>query len=971
MISRYIRKLFKEFTGRGALLVLCAAFIIQLMPVVSVYASETDSNTQSDAQTLIDTNTQSHDESKSDSRVVRVGWYQSTKFQTGRSDSEEKSGYSYDYLQAVSDYTSWNYDYVYGDWSELLEKLENGEIDFLAGVSITEDRQDKMLFPDSAMGTEQYYLCKRYGDSSISGTEFSTLKGKKLGLIKNNLMSSYAEQWVAKNHVDVEIIYYEGFDDVTEAFENGQVDLITSTYDGAATEDKVTVIAETGSADYYMAISNSRKDLLKEMNSAVATLYSVNPYFLQNLQYKNYGSEVSVSELTEGEKQWLQEHPSINVGYIDDYLPYSDNNSVGEVDGLIADALNNAFVALNVDNMPKMNFIAYKNYDEIVAALKSSKIDLAFPITNNSWKLEQDGIDASSEVVSDSGALFYKSVNEKNDIKKIAVNKNNELQLEYTKSVYPDATLVYYDSIDKCLDGVLADEADGTVMDSLRVQYVTNKSKYSSLSYLLLSSGTGKCFGVKHGNSQLLLLLNRAISLLGTSYGTDYSYQYIASFYSYSIEDFIKEHIFTFALIVCGLVVFVVLVLITRLRKKDIAIQEKEELKKQAEVASNAKSVFLFNMSHDIRTPMNAVLGFTNLMENELDDPVRLKDHLGKIKKSGEYLLGLINNVLEVARIDSGKETLDENVMDLTDIDYLTMFENDIEKKNITFDRSISVEHRYVYGDRQKIQEIALNLLSNAVKYTPDGGKIRADIREIPCDIPGYATFVTTVADTGIGMTEEFLEQIFDSFSRERNTTESKIMGTGLGMSIVKKLVDLMGGDITVDSAPGEGSTFTVTTTLCIAENAKELLENREDNNGAVNMDLSGNRILLAEDNELNAEIAITLLEEAGARVDLAKDGVECVDMIQEADEDTYDLILMDIQMPNLNGYDAARRIRSLENHRKASIPIIAMTANAFEEDRKNAIASGMNGHLAKPVDMNVLKRTLMRVLKDTKTKID
>ncbi len=804
-----------------------------------------------------------------DAKTVRIGWYKSDLFQEGMSDDAEKSGYSYEYLQKIADYTSWNYEYVYGERGELYNMLVDGEIDMLAGVMYTPERAKTLLFPDSEMGVQ----------------------------------------------------------------------------DG-----------------YYLAVAGDRSDLLEELNYALDTLMSIDPYVLQSIRYETYGSVISGNKLTDEEEQWLEEHPTIYVGYIDDYLPYSDRNAEGQVEGLVIDALNNAFEVLELDEMPEFEFIVYDSQDAIDAALNSEEIDIAFPITNDMWQLEQDDINATIEVVSDSGTLFYKTAGSKNDIHRIAVNENNNLQIEYSQSVYPDATLVYYSDIDKCLDAVLSGQVDGTIMDTLRVQYVTSNDKYDSLSYVQLSASTGKCFGVRAGHSSLLLLLNRAISLLGSSYGVDYSYQYIASFYSYGFGDFIREN----ALYLGGLGIICIALLVVyfmaRLQRKEIEVEEIERLQRQAEAASQAKSIFLFNMSHDIRTPMNAVLGFANLMEKELDDPERLRDHLSKIRLSGEYLLGLINNVLEVARIDSGKETLDENFVDVLDERYSGMFESDITAKNLSFVKEFDVEHRYVFADAQKIREVMLNLLSNAIKYTPNGGMIGLRLAEKPCSKEGYAIYEASVFDNGIGMTKEFQEQIFESFTRERNTTESKVLGTGLGMSIVKKLVDLMDGTINIESAPGKGSTFTVTVELRIAEHPEQYLVSRDEAQQQ-EIDLSGRRILLAEDNELNAEIAIALLGDSGATTDWAHDGVECVNMLIEADAGYYDLILMDIQMPHLNGYDATRKIRQLEDSAKASIPILAMTANAFEEDKKDALDAGMNGHLAKPIDIQVMIKTLREVL--------
>ncbi len=693
-------------------------------------------------------------------------------------------------------------------------------------------------------------------------------------------------------------------------------------------------------------------------------MISIDPYLLQSLKYSNYGSVISGTETTREERAYLKEHPTLVVGYLDNYLPYSKQNAKGQAEGLVIHAVENAFEALELSEIPTFQYKAYKSYDEISLALREGEIDLAFPVTNNLWQLEQDDINASSEVVSDSGTLFYKNANQKKDIKKIAVNENNSLQIEYTQNVYPDAQLVYYSDIDQCLDAIVKGEADGTIMDTLRVQYVTTKSRYSSLTYVQLSASTGKCFGVKQGNSELLLLLNRAIKILGTSYGVDYTYQYITSFYDYGLLDLIKNHLRITLVVTFCIIAFIIIYLSKRLKRKEREIAEKESLQRQAEIANEAKSNFLFNMSHDIRTPMNAVLGFATLMEKELDQPELLQAHLKKIQLSGQYLLGLINNVLEVARIDSGKEVLDENFMNLLDERYSSMFETEVKKKQLTFTKELKVEHQYVYADAQKVREVMVNLLSNAVKYTPNGGSILMGLREEPSQRPGYATYIASVSDTGIGMTEEFQRQIFDSFSRERSSTESKIPGTGLGMSIVKKLVDLMGGRIEVESTPGKGSTFRVIVDFRLVEDPRQILDGMHKEEELEQLDLSGKRILLAEDNELNAEIAVAILGELHLQVEVAKDGVECVNMVIAREAGYYDLILMDIQMPNLNGYNATRRIRKLEDETKSQIPIVAMTANAFEEDKKDAMEAGMNGHLSKPIDVAILAKTLQEVLK-------
>lgn len=395
---------------------------------------------------------------------------------------------------------------------------------------------------------------------------------------------------------------------------------------------------------------------------------------------------------------------------------------------------------------------------------------------------------------------------------------------------------------------------------------------------------------------------------------------------------------------------------------------DKADTKVQLEIAnaaSAAKSAFLFNMSHDIRTPMNAIIGFTELLDKHIDNPVLVKNYVDKIRISSDFLLSLINNVLEMARIESGKETLDETRwnLHLFNDTLFALFDSQMKEKGITFKRNLQVEHADVLVDETKLREIFLNILSNALKYTPAGGTVTMDLTELPSNRPGYAMYQTVITDTGVGMAEDFIPHIFEEFTRERSSTESRVNGTGLGMPIVKKLVDLMQGTIEVESRIGKGTRITVTLSHRIAEGNK-VCQPPEEVMGYQTGCFAGKRILLAEDNELNAEIAITILEEAGFLVERAEDGVICLDMLEKAAPDYYDLILMDIQMPNMDGYKATQTIRKFADQKKAGITIIAMTANAFEEDRRNAFLAGMNGHIAKPIRVEQLLSILTESLK-------
>ena len=402
--------------------------------------------------------------------------------------------------------------------------------------------------------------------------------------------------------------------------------------------------------------------------------------------------------------------------------------------------------------------------------------------------------------------------------------------------------------------------------------------------------------------------------------------------------------------------------------KKHREKQYAADLKNAAELAKSAneaKTRFLFNMSHDIRTPMNAIIGFSGLLEKNLQNEEKAKEYLGKICSSGNLLMSIINQILEIARIESGTTALQLKAEDINTVFHTvnTVFEDDIRKKNLQYSADLDVNHAFIFCDRVKLQEIMLNIISNAIKYTSDGHVVHVKIYEKDSEDPRKARFIFTCEDTGIGMSEEYLPHIFEEFSREHTTTENKVAGTGLGLPIVKSMIELMGGSIRVESAQGAGTKFTVDISFDTASE-EDVYRNQISEQPDILEKLKGKRILLAEDNDLNAEIAIELLAEQKIIVYRAKDGAECLDKLEKADSGYYDMILMDIQMPVMDGYNAAARIRRMKDEKKASIPIVAMTANAFAEDRQKAISMGMNDHVAKPIDMNVLLPVIAKYIR-------
>ena len=489
------------------------------------------------------------------------------------------------------------------------------------------------------------------------------------------------------------------------------------------------------------------------------------------------------------------------------------------------------------------------------------------------------------------------------------------------------------------------------------------------------------CFAVRSGEAALLSILNKTLKAMPSDMLTSAIAIYDSTAGKVTFSDFVKDNLLV-VFVTLGFssfsIIGIILVLLRKAKKAETVaklaanntqkLNDKLEIAlKKAENASLAKTNFLNNMSHDIRTPMNAILGYAQLMEDELKgkELTETSKHLEKLQQSGRILLSIINNVLDMARIESGRMEIDENYAQIEAIwqNLFELFEDEAKKKNIVFHYKVDVEHKHILTDVTKIEEIFVNIMSNAMKYTLSGGFVTVNVEELPCDESGYIIVRTRVSDTGIGMSQDYLTKIFEPFTREQNTTKSRITGTGLGMSIVKKYVALLGGTINVESELGEGSVFTVTLKHKIADKsyyAKKYVENQETGSEI----LKGRNVLLAEDNDLNAEIAEIILERAGLKTERVENGIQCINRIMEMPVGTYDMVLMDIQMPKMDGYKATQEIRHLPDKAKTCIPIIAMTANAFEEDKKAALAAGMNGHIAKPIQVDKLLSTLSEIIR-------
>ena len=906
---------------------------------------------------------------RAERETVRVGYYLNDSFQEGTSQEEMKSGYGYEYLRKVACYSGWSYEYVYGKWAELYDEFLAGSIDIMAGLSKLPEREDCILFPDYEMGIEGYYLYMREGDPTIRAQDPASLSGKRIGIIQNTAMADALEKWLLEHGVQAEIVEFDDFQAEQLAFDEGKLDAFVEMDYNIPTGSGRSPVVKLGELPYYLAVTKTRPELLEELNEALTKLNEVEPYFKQDLQYGNYHNSLISHTLSESEQDWVQEHEELRIGYFEDYLPYCGSDRKGSPSGLLTDVVQEMLRRLKIEDRLTVRYAAYHSYDEMVSDLHAGALDAAFPVGAELWNAEQNRLFASSPVVCAGVDLVFEGSFNEQTVASIAVNVNNRMQYDYTVSNFPEARIELCDTARECLDAVLHGKAGSTILNGIRTNSLLADSHYSTMMAIQLSRTDDFCFGVEDGNDRLLLLLNRGIKLIGEDYGMNASYKYLN--YEYTAVDFIRENVLPILILLVTVTAVILYLMVReeRIRRRYTAEIEQSrnelaEALQAAKEASRAKSSFLFNMSHDIRTPMNAIIGFTGLLKKNLDNKELMRGYIEKIETANDFLLSLINNVLEMARIESGKVTLDEsanNVYDFWDT-FGALFDAQMKQKGLTFTNEIRVEHPNILVDVTKLREILLNIVSNAVKYTPSGGRVCMSLTELPSRQPGFGVYRTVVADTGIGMSAEFLPHLFEEFTRERTSTESKVIGSGLGMPIVKKLVDLMQGTIEVQSEPGKGTTFTLTLTHPIAPSPAPKPESDVSDTYRLE-DFAGKRILLAEDNELNAEIAITILEAEGFQVERAEDGILCLDMLQKAEPGYYDLILMDIQMPNMDGYKATQLIRRLPDQQKANIPIVAMTANAFEEDRKTAFRMGMNGHIAKPMQIEVLKNTICAVL--------
>ena len=1041
-------------------------------------------------------------------KVVRVGSFEDTFNYVNEKGA--RKGYGYELLETLSGYTGWQFEYVTCDWSDCFEKLKNGEIDIIGGISYTEDRTQEMLFSDEPMGVEKYYLYADLSRADISASDFKTLNGKKIGVLMGTEPEVMLAEWEEKYGLKTEHVNISNNEDVKQKLANHEIDCFVSLEESFWAERGISTITRVGESGIYYAINKNRPDIKEELDDAMRALDEAVPFYTADL-YKRYFSMDYTPILTGEEKAWLRKHGAIRMGFLaSDSGVSTFDPATGEFTGVITDYIQFAADCLGNQEL-EFQLVGYDSKEAELDALKSGEIDMIFHCDQNPNLAEEYHFACTNTTwTSNLMAVTNKQHFNENNVNRIAVPQNKLSLKKYLAFYYPQWEIVDCDTQEDAARLVKDGQADCFVTG------ISSENKYSkkySFYSVPLVNPVRSCFAVNSGNRSLLSILNKTIKAMPVNMLAGALAMYKSSARKVTLSDFIKDNFFKVMLIssiAVAVVLLTILMLLQKARKAEAAARkaasDTQELNaklqvavEKAESANRAKSTFLSNMSHDIRTPMNAIIGFTTLALSNIDDTDRVKDYLGKTLASSNHLLSLINDVLDMSRIESGKIHLEEVEVNLSDVlhDLKTIVSGQIYAKQLElYMDAMDVTDEDVYCDKTRLNQILLNLLSNAIKFTPAGGTVSVRVRQLAGKVRGCGQYEFRIKDNGIGMSQEFAQKIFEPFERERTSTVSRIQGTGLGMAITKNIVDMMGGTIEVQTAQGKGTEFTVCVPMraqteqrpvekiteleglkalvvdddfntCdsvtkmlvkVGMRAEWTLSGKEavlrarqsiemsdvyhayiidwrlpDMNGievtrqirslhddtpiiiltaydwsdieveakaagvtafcskpmfmsdlretlmsalgqkpadAVqrllpekNADFKGKHILLVEDNELNREIAQEILREYGFLVDSAENGAVAVEKVSTAAPGSYDLVLMDVQMPIMDGYTATRKIRALDDPARAKLPILAMTANAFDEDRRNALESGMNGFLSKPIVIDDLVQELHKIL--------
>ncbi len=889
--------------------------------------------------------------------TVRIGYYENEVFEEGAAPDAVKNGYAYEYYRKLSEYTGWNYEYVYGSFSELYDMLLSGDIDLLAGLAKRDDRLDLIGYPSSPMGNEIYTLVKHDDDKSITFSP-NSIKGKRIGVLKSAI-ADVLENYLDENSIVAEVVTFDDYESLFTAFDTKAVDVLAAEGDGAYGRDHAQVICTFGTSDYYLCVAKNRTDILMQLNDAQAQLSMDESNYIANLQSKYYSSSVSSRTFSTAERHWLESNKRLDIGYIKNYLPYSDTDKNGDANGIIKDIVPEILRQLNILDLD-VTYIGYDSYDELAAAIRDEKVDAGFPMGGGLYYSEENGIYQSDNVVYSTRELVYNDEYNADNLMRIAVSEKNRMQDYYIRTNYPDSEIVYYKDFDACLIAVLKGEVGVTTLNGLRANEILRNSRYKGLSSRPLSHPDEICFGVKIGNEGLLKLLNHGVKTMGTDYPSDIANRYSNELYQYTFMDRVRDNIWLFFTLLLIIALLVIALIVRTL--------------KHAQMANRMKTDFVSNMSHEIRTPITAILGMNEMIQMESNDENVLR-YAENIEKAGESLLGIINEILDFSKIEAGHMELNEKEYSLIELisGLQMMVLNRIEEKNL--DLIMDIDEGLpskALGDVQKIRQTAANLLTNAVKYTKDG-KVTFSVKVLEKNKDTF-TVLFNVKDTGIGIKAQEMDKLFSAFDRLDFEKTRNIEGSGLGLAISQRLLALMGSEIKVKSEYGKGSEFSFSVIQKIVDGTpigpyKPLYLRAEGKNAkirAATFTAPLARLLIVDDTPMNLQVVKGLLKGNQMNITTAESGEECIALFAKED---FDIVFLDQRMPNLSGVETLQILKEKYPDKAKTTPIICLTANVLAGGRDEMLGFGFTDYLTKPVTLFEMEKVLLKYLPEDKVK--
>ena len=883
-----------------------------------------------------------------ETKTIRVGYYENEVFQEGASEGAVKTGYAYEYYRKLSEYTGWEYEYVYGSYGELYDMLLEGKIDLLAGLAKREDRLSIIGYPEQPMGNEVFTLVRHENDPDVTLSP-SSISGKKVGVLKSAIEQILIE-YLTSQSIDAEIVPFDDYESLFEAFDTKKVDVLAAEGDGAYGREHAEVICIFGTSDYYLCVNKQKPELLNELNEAQTLLAAQEPGYLNTLRNNYYSSSISSHTFSVAEKEWMESHSELKVGYLNNYLPYSDTDKKGAPTGIIMELLPRLCDELSIPDL-KISYQGYDNYDSMIEDIRSEKIDVAFPVGGGLYYSEESGIYQSSPVVSSTTELVYAGEYDESDTLHFAANENNRMQYYYIKTNFPDAQITTYPNIDSCLEAVLNGDVSATTLNGLRASSILKNSRYRGLYLMQLNKTDDRCFGVKIGNEGLLKLLNHGLSIMGSEFAQDIAYQYAAELYTYTFSDMVRDNM--------GLLLFMLLVIAL------IAIIFIKRDLHRTRISDRMKSDFVSSMSHEIRTPITAILGMNELIQCESNDE-KILQYSYNIEKAGKSLLGIINDILDFSKIEAGRMEITPAPYSLPELlaELDLMVKQKAGEKGLDFSMEVDENLPVMpIGDEQKLRQIITNLLSNAVKYTKSG-KVSLTLKRLSDDDSGFTLYVA-VKDTGIGIRESEMDKLYSAFDRLDLEKTRSIEGSGLGLAITRKMLNLMGSDIKVESEYGKGSLFYFNLHQKVSDNTPIGPYEPGKTTGtprrkAATFTAKDARILIVDDTPMNLQVLCGLLKGNAMKVDTADGGMKCLELFEDND---YDVIFLDHRMPEIDGVETLLLMKERFPEKTKQTPVICLTANAFSSARKQVLDAGFTDHLSKPVSLTQLEEALLKYL--------